>query len=101
MKKPLILFVIFMFFVGGLAYAKIESTENIAGNKKKFKCVCDKTGKKFERIKKKDLNGYEPRLSNTEAAFCDEEKEKFKKWLKEKGYGGDCWCKHIKEYATE
>jgi len=71
----------------------IEAIEDIDVKTKKFKCKCDKTGIEFERIKDKD-----EKPSNTEAALCDEEIVKFKKFLKDKGFGGDCWCKHIKEY---
>lgn len=96
--KKLLIFAVCFILVGGIAQAKIESVEDINTKTKKFKCVCDKTGKKFERIKKKDSDGHKPRLSNTEAAFCDEEMSKFIKWLKKNGYGGDCWCGHISEY---
>jgi len=77
----------------------IESIKDIDIETKAYKCKCDKIGKKFERIKKKDLAGMDERPSNTEAALCDEEIVKFKKFLKDSGYGGDCWCKFIKEYV--
>lgn len=77
----------------------IELAETIDKKTKKFKCRCNKSGKLFERIKKKGPDGFEPKLSNTEAAFCDAEIAKFIIWLRNKGHGGDCWCKHIKEYT--
>jgi len=78
----------------------IESIEDIPTDIKKYKCKCDKTGIKFERIKKKDFAGMDEKPSNTESAFCDEEIVKFKKFLKANGHGGDCWCKFIKEYVN-
>ena len=77
----------------------IESIKDIDTKTKVYKCKCDKTGVKFERIKKKDLAGMDEKPSNTEAAFCDEEIVKFKQFLKDSGHGGDCWCKHIAEYV--
>ena len=73
----------------------IESTKDIDTKTKKYKCKCDKSGVKFERIKNKD-----EKPSNTEAALCDEEIVKFKKFIKDKGHGGECWCKFIKEYVN-
>ena len=72
----------------------IESIEDIDIKTKKYKCKCDKTGVKFERVKAKD-----EKPSNTEAALCDEEIVKFKKFLLANGHGGDCWCKRIAEYV--
>jgi len=78
----------------------IESTEDIDEKTKKFKCKCDKSGKKYERIKTKDFDQADVKLSNTEAALCNGEIVKFKKFLKDKGHGGECWCKYIKEYVN-
>ena len=77
----------------------IESIEDIDIKTKKYKCKCDKTGVLYERVKKPDHDGRSMRPSNTEAALCDEEIVKFKKFLKDKGYGGDCWCGHIAKYV--
>jgi len=79
----------------------IESIKDIDIKTKKYKCKCDKTGVLYERIKKKDLaTGEIDKPSNTESALCDEEIVKFKKFLKDNGHGGDCWCKFIKEYVN-
>jgi len=78
----------------------IESTEDMNEKTKKFKCKCDKSGKQYERIKIKDFD-QDVKLSNTEAAFSDEEIVKFIQFLKDNGHGGDCWCKYITEYVEE
>lgn len=67
----------------------------------KFKLTCEKSGKKFERIKKIKSGEKRAAISNTEIVFCDEEIAKFKEWMRDKGYlKTDCWCKHIEEFKN-
>ena len=73
----------------------IESVEDTGEKEKKFKCKCDKSGVKYERIKEKDqATGEAENLSNTEAALCDEEIENLKIYIGDK-IKTDCWCQYI------
>ena len=66
----------------------------LSNEETKFELKCEKSGKLFERIKKKDN-----KINNTEKTLCDEEIIKFKKWMNEKDYlKTDCWCKHLQEF---
>ena len=69
---------------------KVISAEGVV-----FKCRCEKTGVVIERVKSEGES-----LSNTEAALCDAEIEKFKKFMGDK-IKTDCWCQHLSEYINQ
>jgi len=70
------------------------------GNKT-FNLVCEKSGRQFMRIARKENAETEPMLSNTESAFSDEVILSFKEWMRDEGYlKTDCWCGHIKEFVN-
>jgi len=79
----------------------LTQTISLDNKKVKFKLICEKSGKKFDRIKKIKPGKEKAEISNTEIAFCDEEIDKFKEGMRNKGYlKTDCWCKHIEEFKN-
>jgi len=79
----------------------LTQTISLDSNTTKFMITCEKSGKKFERLKKIRPGEKEAEISNTETALCDEEIAKFREWMRKESYlKTGCWCEHLEEYKN-
>lgn len=70
----------------------IEKTTTIDEKTTIFDCRCEKTGILTKRIRYEDF-----KPGAVEAALCDAEIEKLKKFMGDK-IKTDCWCRHLDKY---